>query len=341
MIDLPFANPSEIGPAKEEKRFGHVPKGTGRYHMPLLPGEEGTKAGGNYVPRGVQRMTNLVGAFEDTRALSIWEQGMGLIGMALAQELYEELVLLVAQAQREGVDFERLRDYSELKEALAGHVHRQDISERSIIGRAKEIAKANAAARRGTNRHAAWEHFGETGELIGTEDIQKSTLRTAELLAEAGLQLVPGLQERVVRNVQFGAAGKFDNVLLEMRTGRLLMGDLKTKATAFYSWMTVDAQLAGYACSEWMLSTAMSHDGLFGPGEWYEPGPLEYVDQTEGVIMHVPSDGSPAYLRRADLENGRQVLAVARENIRLRSYGKSTERHAMSPWGQKDLEIAS
>lgn len=304
-----------------EKRYGHTYNGT--YHMPLLPGEEGTKAGGDYVPRGVRRMTNLVGAFEDTRALSVWEQGMGLIGLALAPELHEELVLLVQQAQSEGVIFERLRDYPALKEALAGAPHDQAKQEKSIIGRAKEVAKASAAARRGTNRHTAWEHRGKTGELIGTSQIIEQTISTEALLAEAGLIRVPGLSERIVRNVAYGAVGKFDDVLMELSTGRLLMSDLKTKATAFYSWMTVDAQLAGYASAEWMLTE---------DGQGYEPGPLHHVDQTEGVILHVPSDGGRPWLRRADLVNGRAVCEVAVRNIELRAYGKSAGRKAMSPW---------
>ena len=98
-----FAQPSDT--KKPPKVFGQVDQGTGRYHMPLLPGEAGTKAGGDWVPRGITRMTNLVGAAEDTRALNVWEQGMGLIGLALAPELYEELCVLVDQAKADGVDF--------------------------------------------------------------------------------------------------------------------------------------------------------------------------------------------------------------------------------------------
>lgn len=324
-MTAPFAAPSQItDPARQ---FGHVHNG--RYHMPLLPGEGGPKAGGDWVPGGIQRMTNLVGAFEDTRALSVWEQGMGLIGLALAPELYEETVLLVRQAESAGVVFERLRDYPDLKEALAGSAHNQYKQNQSIIGRAKAVAKAHAAAARGTNRHTAWEHRGRTGELIGTDEIQEHVLTTERLLTGAGLIRVPSLAERVVRNVRFDATGRFDDVLLELSTGRLLMADLKTKATAFYSWMTVDAQLAGYASAEWMLTE---------DGQGYEPGPgalhdgKPMVDQTEGVILHVPSDGSPAFLRRADLVTGRQVLEVARKVIELRAYGKSAARHAMSPW---------
>lgn len=322
------------GPTAQPKAYGHPYNG--RYHMPLLPGEQGPKDGSPHVSNGIQRMTNLVGAFEDTRALSIWEQGMALIGLAKSPELYEELVLLVAQAERAGVDFERLRDYTELKETLAGTAHDKRKQEASIVGRAKHVAKAGAAAARGTNDHTAWEHFGKTGEMIGTQRNRTQVERTAALLADAGLEIVPGLSERIVRNTTINAVGKFDNILMERRTGRLIMADLKTKATAFYSWMTVDAQLAGYASAQWMLREApileTGHAQELFLGEHYEEGPLHYVDQNEGVILHVPSDGSPAFLRRADLVNGRQVLEVARRNIELRAYGKSAGRHAISPW---------
>lgn len=315
-----FRQGSEPGTA-EEKQFGHTYRG--RYHMPTLPGEQGPKSGGDWVPRGLLRMTNLVGAFEDTRALSVWEQGMGLIGLALAPELYEELVLLVQTAESEGVIFEFLRDYPDLKEALAGAPHDQAKQEKSIIGRAKDRARAGAAAQRGTNRHTAWEHRGKTGELIGTSAIQVSTVEAERLLAEAGLQRVPGLSERVVRNTELNAVGKFDDVLREAATGRLLLADLKTKATPWFSMTAVDAQLAGYANAEYMLTP----DGL-----GYEPGPLWYVDQSEGVILHGPSDGSPAGLERADLQEGWRCALLAAEVLKRRSFGKSAGRMSRVPW---------
>lgn len=316
-----FAQASELPAPKEEKRFGHPYNGL--YHMPLLPGEQGTKNGGNHVPYGLTRMTNIAGAIEDTRALSVWEQAMGLIGLALAPELFEELSVLVHQAKSAGVVFELLRNYPELKEALAGHAHDQRKSAASVIGRAKVIARASAAAQRGTNQHTAWEHRGATGELIGTSALQTATLTTERLLAEAGLVRAPGLSERVVRNLELGAVGKFDDILMEQSSGRLLMSDLKSKATAFYSYLAVDAQLAGYARSRWMLTP---------DGQGYEDGPLLHVDQTEGVILHVPSDGGPARLERADLELGWRAALLGRDIMKLRSEGKSTERMSRSVW---------
>lgn len=323
-----FAQPSGLG--APSKTFGHPYNG--RYHMPLLPGEAGVKSGGDWVPYGLTRMTNLVGAFEDTRALSIWEQGMGLIGLALSPELYEELTLLVHQAAAEGVNFELLRDYPALKEALAGTAHDQAKQENSLIGRAKVIAKAGAAAQRGTNRHTAWEHRGKTGELIGTQAIQNSTLVTERLLADAGLVRVPGLSERVVRNVELGAVGKFDDILLELSTGRLLMADLKTKATPWFTMTSVDAQLAGYARAEWMLTE--DHQG-------YEPGPLHHVDQQEGVLLHVPSDGSRPHLDPADLVGGWENALLAKRVIERRAAGRNVARMSRSGCSKKDPAAGS
>lgn len=291
--------------------------------MPLLPGEQGVKSGGDWVPGGMTRMTNLAGAIEDTRALNVWEQAMMLAGLALAPELYEELTNLIDIAVSEGVILELMRDYKDLKEALAGAPHDQAKQEKSLAGRAKDRARAGAAAQRGTNRHTAWEHRGKTGELIGTRAVQVSTVETERLLAEAGLVRVPGLSERVVRNIELNAVGRFDDILLELSSGRLLMSDLKTKATPWFSMTAVDIQLAGYARAEHMLTA---------DGRGYEPGPVTAVDQSEGVILHVPSDGGQARLERADLESGWRGALLAAEVVRQRSYGRSTERMSRVPW---------
>jgi hypothetical protein len=320
-------------PARVEKVFGE--RGPNhRYHMPLLPGEAGTKSGGDWVPGGLTSVTNLVGAFEDTRALSVWEQALALVGLALSPELYEELVLMVHQARSEGVVFEMMRNYPDLRAALAGSPYDQKVNALSVIGRAKEVAKASAAARKGTNRHTAWEHRGATGELIGTPDIQTSTVNAERLLAEAGYVRIPGLSERVVRNLEVRTAGKFDDIVMSIETGRLYIADLKTKATAFYSWMTTDAQLATYARSEWMLTEDR---------KGYEPGPLHHVDQSEGLILHVPSDGSAPHLDVADLEQGWRVALAARQVMDLRAAGKNVERLSRDNCVRtpKDVEIAS
>lgn len=315
----PFASPTEVS-STAPKVFGERGP-NGRYHMPLLPGEKGVKAGGNWVPKGIQSVTNLVGAYEDTRALNVWEQAMALIGLALSSELYEELAILVNKAKLDGVNWEVLREHPELRTALAGL---PDRAGNSIIGRAKRVAKAEAAAQRGTNRHTVWEHRGKTGQLIGTDQINGQLQGLESLLAAAGLERVPGLSERVVRNLVVNTAGRFDDILREVTTGRYLMSDLKTKSTPFYSWQTTDAQLATYANSEWMLTEDC---------QGYTEGPKHHVDLTEGVVLHVPSDGkSPARLERADLIEGWKAAQLARAVVTQRAAGKSVWRHDRSEW---------
>lgn len=309
-----FATAGEL-PDEGPKTFGV--RYRDRYHMPLLPGEAGTKAGGDWVPFGLQSVTNLVGAFEDTRALSTWEQALALVGLALAPELYRELQAMVMDAVMRNVAY----DDKTLRAMLAGFPGRAGDS---IIGRAKAIVKADAAALRGTAAHATWETRGATGELSGSADERAITLRTEALLLAAGLERVPGLSERVVRNVEVQACGRFDDILLEQATGRLLMSDLKTKSAAFYSWMTVDAQLATYANAEWMLSES-------GRGYVLGPRPMG-VDLTEGVILHTPSDGGTARLERADLVQGWETAKLARRVVDHRSAGKSADRFSRSAW---------
>lgn len=307
-----------------EKRFGNVYNG--KYHMPLLPGEVGTKSGGDWVPYGITRMTNLAGAIVESKALGIWQLEQTLFGLVFQPSLYEELSLAVHKARAEGVDFSRMKDFPDFRKLISGTWNDENSC---IAGRARHAAGANEARQAGINRHDAWEHRGKTGELIGTPAIQDQIKSVETLLAEARLVRMPQLCERVVRNTELRASGRFDDVVMSIDTGELLIGDLKTKRKAFYSWLEVDAQLAGYARSKWMLTPS---------GQGYEPGPLELgVNLKRGVVLHAPSDGGAPYLRRANLERGWQIAQLCRRVMDERAYGKSAARHAESVWPGEDL----
>lgn len=297
--------------------------GNQRYKMPLLPGEEGTRSGGDWVPGGLQSVTNMLDGFEESRGLNIWEQELGLIGLVLQPSLYEELSLAVHQWRAAGANWLRIGDdHPEIRKVLTGGANRE-AAEVSFMGRAKAIAGGNEARQAGTNRHTAWEIRAKTGELVGTPEMQESILLLEKLLDEAGLQRVPALCERTVRNTEVRCAGRFDDILLELRTGRLLMADLKTKKKAFRSWMATDGQLATYANADFMLTEDRTG---------YEPGPRHHVDLTEGVVLQLPSDGKPPYLRRADLVEGWEVAKLARAVVDRRAYGTSAARKALAPW---------
>ena len=332
----PFQTQSEAGGAVAALSMADRPFGVrhrGRYKMPLLPGESGIKslpAGAvPWVPRGLPSTTELVSAFAESRGLSIWEQEQMLYGLYRAPSLAEEMHMLFQQWEREGVNFAEIGQYPHVRAALTGGSNRE-ATESSIAGRAKQAAGANEAREKGNTRHVAWEHYTKTGELIGTPEMQRQIGAVAELLERHRLQLIPELSERVIRNCAVKAAGRFDNILLDLQTGRLLMADLKTKRKAHWTWMEVDAQLAVYARAEWMLS---ADDPMA-----YDHGPMQHVDQKVGVVLCMPStateenpDAKP-YLRRADLEYGWRVAQKAREIVDMRAYGKSAARMAEQHW---------
>lgn len=292
----------------------------GRYKMPLLPGEAGTKAGGDWVPRGLQSMTNLASSISDTRALGVWEVEQVMIGLGMHPELATELRNVISAAKWQKVDFQKLRDGAaglELKSALG-----------ALAERAKDIGGANAARDAGIVRHDVWEQHGKTQLFTGSDEINAEIVELRKLLDAAGFQIVPHLCERVVRNVAVAASGRFDNILLHQRTGKLYMADLKTKAKKFWSFLEIDGQLAGYANSEWMLND--TQDG-------YQAGPRYHVDLTEGVVLHMPSapgeDGSQEpRLRRADLVAGWKTMQLARQVCTARTGGQNAARMAMSWW---------
>lgn len=319
----PFGTSGEVDSLfAQEKVFGHAYRG--RYHMPLLPGEKGTKAGGNYVPRGMMRATNLVGAFSESRALGVWEQEQMLVGLAKSPSLYEKLTILVHRAQQDGVDFLALRNHPTVRKALTGNPNDSASIDASIAGQAKQAAGANEARERGNTRHDAWEHRAKTGELIGTDDIRTQVVAIEAALDAAGLERVPDLSERVVRNSIVNCAGRFDDVVRLRRTGELFMADLKTKQRPFWTWLEVDMQLAIYAHSEWMLREDR---------RGYIEGPWHYVSLYVGAVLHMPSNGAPPSIRPANLTRGWDNARLARKITDERAFGKSVERETMgAPW---------
>lgn len=304
----------------------------GRYKMPLLPGESGPKAGGDWVPRGVQSATNLAGSIVESRMLGIWERERSQMGLAMRPDLVERLAFAINKARAQGVDLAKLSDSVEGKQVKAelDAIHRE----------AKQTAGGNLAAQRGTNRHDVWEERAKTSQLFGTPEVNEQIKTLEQLLAEAGLARVQGLQERTVRNVELRAAGRFDDVLITtrdvhgttadhscaaaggcLRAGTMLMADLKTKQRAFYSWLEVRIQLAVYATAEYMLD-----------GEGYVTGPRYKVNQQWGVVLWMPSNGDAPQLKRCNLAKGLQHARLARAVCDARSEAKNVAAHGEAMW---------
>lgn len=342
--DEPTYEPADVKMSMASAPFGTRIDHLGRYKMPLLPGERGPKAGGDWVPRGVQSATNLAGSIVESRQLGIWERERTQIGLALRPDLVERLTFLIRVAQARGVkggdapdlDLSRLSDSPEGKKIKAelDLIHKE----------AKQAAGGNLAAQRGTNRHDAWEARGVTGRLFGTPEVNEQIERLEELLETKGLRRVPGLHERTIRNVELRAAGRFDDVLQTTRdiewpgdeacspsnghtcipAGTLLMSDLKTKQRAYYSWLEVRIQLAVYATADTMLDA--------DDPSIYLPGPKHHVNQDWGVILWAPSNGDAPQLKRANLRKGFAHAQLARAVCDARSEAGNVAAHAEAEW---------
>lgn len=320
----------------------------GRYKMPLLPGESGPKSGGDWVPRGLQSATNLAGSIVESRELGIWERERTQLGLAVRPDLYERMAFAVRRARHPlHSDWSITRDMDgqittkgmgtvdlfspgvrlaevapELKAELA-----------LIHDEAKRQAGADAAARQGTNRHDVWEARGATGQLFGTPEINDQIERLEQLLADNHLRRVPGLSERVIRNVALRAAGRFDDILQDVRDGTLYMADLKTKRRQFYTWLEVRIQMAVYASAEWMLSTPDGQVNVdVAAPAYYTRGPGHYVNQEVGIVLRMPASGDAPELKRIDLVKGLAAAKLARQVCDMRSEAKSVAAHRETVW---------
>lgn len=344
---LLFQSSEDIEQERERITMASAPFGVridhlGRYKMPLLPGESGPKAGGDWVPRGVQSATNLAGSIVESRMLGVWERERSQIGLALRPDLVERMAFVVNKARAQGVDLSRLSDSPEGKaiKTELDLIHKE----------AKQTAGGNLAAQRGTNRHDVWEERAKTSMLFGTPEVNEQIQGLEEKLEAAGLERVPGLQERTVRNVALRAAGRFDDVLRTTRdilweapnsmerphiipAGTLLMADLKTKQRAFYSWLEVRIQMAVYATAEWMLHTFDPAPGsMLKPEHSYVPGPKYHVSQEWGVVLWMPSNGDEPQLKHCNLVKGLAHARLAREVCDARSEAKNVAAHGEAAW---------
>lgn len=237
----------------------------GRYRLP--------NQDGSHRPYGWQRTTNLVGAYSDTRGLALWLERMTLLGLRARPDLYEELHAMNV----DGIDPSTLR--SELA---------------YLATQARNAAKADVGARRGSARHAMVAHWHEGGEVIGTPDMRAQLTQYNATLAAHRLVPAPGLQERVIIVEALNCAGRFDNVLRDELAGTDHIADLKTQRR-FWTLLEVRAQLAVYAHGDAMWDETA--------GVYVD---MPKLDQELGFAMHMPQEpdelGKPRPVQILDID---------------------------------------
>ena len=285
------------------------------YRYPPPPGVEIPKGW-----RGWKRMTNLAGAFADQRALQVWLEWMAWMGLR----------------DGDGILFD---------EWMAEHVEDLSIEDQKALvtkyaKRARAAAGGTTAARKGTARHTMLETYLNTGRRTGTRSMLIQLDSLTEALDRHELDPIPGWAERRVWHPAAGGTmGTLDMGVMCRRTGQYGILDLKTQGR-FFTYQEICAQQFGYDSAPWVWQGPPDDTGRWvanAPvvregtnGEWpkvhwnlmgHPDG--ELAGKRVALLAHMPLDMSPVRIIEVDLEYGRDVLACAAENVRLRSIGKS------------------
>lgn len=256
LVDIadPFANPEDV----KVSRRGEIITG-GRYR---LPHRDGT-----HKKRGWMRVTNLVGAYSDPYGLRLWEieqvlrgltEGAGFTddGRALISVLYAELL----NTRLDGMEKAERRQWVE-----------------GFLERCKDVSGGNEGARYGTHRHAVVEAH-HAGLPLGYQvpSVRRQLALYASALERNKLRAVPGMQERRVLVESLEVVGTLDNILEDLITNLLLIGDLKTQKK-FWTYLEIGAQFACYANADAMWDEQL--------GKWVD---MPKVSRDLGLILWMP-----------------------------------------------------
>jgi hypothetical protein len=228
----PFATTSSLGADDEDPERITA----GKYRLPdLIVGQDGrliTALPG--VPRkgGWTRVTTMVKAIADARALDLWHQRMLLVGIALRPDLYD--LVCATLSGRDLTGDPTLRD--ELVE----------LANRILVASGADV---------GANLGTAFHGFSEAQDLglihYAHRRWHGKLANYAASLAAHRLEVIPELTERRIVVLRYGLAGTLDRILLDQVTGDLRIGDIKSQK-AFWTWLEISAQLAAYQMADAM-----------------------------------------------------------------------------------------
>lgn len=304
----PFATTDSLG---DEPADPAAPTG-GRYRLPelILHPDGGVETGGP-LKGGRQRVTTLVKAIGDARALDLWHQRQLLYGLVVRPDLYDLTCATVATL-KDG-------DPAVLKKAL------EDLGQRILVA-----AGADIGATLGTSFHGFTE-AQDLGLMHYARKVWHGKLANyaAGMTAQA-LAVVPEYVERIVVVERYGLAGTTDRFLQDLVADVLRVGDLKSQKK-FWTWLEIAAQLAAYAMADAMWDRARrcfvqvpKLDQDVAVVAWM---PVAHPDGLDGFGEPGAEDGVDFF--NVDLEKGRRALELCYQVDRMRSEAKSKKQ----TWG--------
>lgn len=313
-------------------RYTHLEKR--RYGGYLLYDEDGNE----HKPTRVSSLAKVLG---DTENLTKWKMRMTAHGLGLRPDLY----------------------------ALACSADKDD--KRTLDDLCRDAMQSvPSAANYGTAIHKATEDADAGKSYNLPEDLRGDVRAYLAVRDKWGLKPMPEYIEATLVNNRLSVAGTTDRFyqatqktvemidlavaeinerrerqgapLLEstVKKGSLLVGDVKT-GRVDYGADSMPIQLYTYASAE-----QLAHDT--GDGRHFKLMPAPHVDQSIGLIIHVPAGKGQAIVHLADLEHGERGALAAKEVLAWRdltffktqttlSRGGPLERARASDPGQRDL----
>lgn len=310
MTSDPFATADSLG---EDERDPAVPT-AGRYRLPeLIIHPDGTVGTGGHRKGGRQRVTTMVKAIGEARALDLWHQRLLIVGMVVRPDLYD-LACATFATMKDG-------DPKELKAAL------EELADRIL-----SAAGADYGATLGTAFHGFTE-AQDLGLMHFARRVWHGKLKNyATGLKAQGLAVRQEYVERVIVVERYGLAGTLDRILEDLVEDCLRIGDLKSQKK-FWTWLEVSAQMAAYAMADAMWDRQrrcfvempkVNQD--YAVVAWMpELGDSEDTDRQ----MTSTGDRDGVDFFQVDLEKGRQALELCHQVDRMRSEARSTRQ----TWG--------
>ena len=233
---------------------------------------------------GYARATTIAKVLDDQSSLMSWNSRM--TGIGLSQR--PDLVALIAATPKDD------------KKTLDG-----------IVKRASEAGGATVRRDLGTAIHGMLEHRLADPTYIAPDPYQGDIEAIIQAIADAGLEFVQGMSERIVVNDDIQVAGTFD--LLLTNGGDLFVADLKTGSSVKYGGLAFAIQLAIYAHAHNLYTQGPAKDGSQDIRE-----PMPNVSKSVAIIIHAQPASGEATLHWLDLESGTLALHTALEVRKLR-----------------------
>jgi len=235
---------------------------------------------------GYTRATTIAKILDDQSSLMAWNSRMTALGLAQRPDL----VAMVATTPPDD------------KKALDG-----------IVKRASEAGGATVRRDLGTAIHGMLENRLADPTYIAPDPYQADIEAIIAAIADAGLEFVEGMAERIVVNDDLQVAGTFD--LLLTNGDETFIADLKTGSSVKYGGLGFAIQLSIYAHAHNLYTQGAAKDGSEDIREQ-----MPDVSKSVGIIIHCQPQSSEVTLHWVDLEAGTEALNIAIEVKRLRKY---------------------